>query len=291
MASTDQFPPSPPPSSSSEPSLKEDIFVIKPPEKKPLDRKSVTITSILALIGVIVGIILFICILVFLANQKAQEYKVQAYKNLKAVDRSLYSIEPGAVLNNRELPPSFKTLTNAKQSQPELVNVLFVEKLSQEYQQTAALEKQIMNHYEKIDTYILHIQQLLAFDATLINIKQQEKELTSRVATADSLALRSVAGSLKAYAQKITTLESPPQLTAVQRKIGQSYLKKASLYEVWATAVDTNDQAQIAATVGSLSEKKLQVENIVNDTVYQQAFTESYKDLQETHRALERQLL
>lgn len=268
------------------PQQSDGIFVIKPPEQKTLDKKSISIVSVIAVIGglLLVGLCLFIFVLI--ANNNARTYRLAAYNNLVKIEKPLKDIEPSIVLNKRELASPLGDITKQREQQPSLQSVLIGSSLSVDYKATERLEHEVKKQYVNIDTYSLHIQQLLAFDAVIVNATEQSDALLARTVTNDSLSLRSAAGTMLDYKQKINDVEIPPQLKKLQDQVMTIFTKKATLYLAWAEALDMQDNAKISSIQTQLAGKKLELVRIVNDSVYTTAFMSTYNDLVKQQRTL-----
>lgn len=266
------------------------IFVIQPPEKKPLDKKAITIVSVLTFFGIVVLIGVLVLALVSSAGGLARDYRSRALVQLRKIDTPLKYYEPSSVLNERNLVASKEKISISKAAQPSLDNVLFIGSLNKYYLQTASIEKKIEDHYNKVDKYTEDIQKLLDFDALIQEITVQDKQLVQGLNGSDSLAVRSISGNYKDFADQVRTAKTPSQLSELKSKIAKIYTKRATIYTDWAKSLESSDQNGISAAQQGLQSPSLQIEPLVTDQEYAAKMSSSYKEILAQQKKLESEL-
>ena len=266
------------------------IFVIQPPEKKPLDKKSIAIVSGLTFLGVIILIGVLIFALVSSAGGLARDYRSRALIQLKKLDAPLKDYEPSSVLNERNLIDPKEKISISKAAQPSLDNVLFIAPLNKYYLQTASIESDIKNHYDELDKYTEDVQKLLVFDELIQEIGVEEAQLIQKLNNSDSLAVRSISGNYKDFADRVSKAKAPSQLSELQSKIVKIYTQKAAIYLEWAKSLEGGDQNGINKSQQELQVPILQIEPLVTDQAYVHKMLPSYNKILTQQKKLESDL-
>lgn len=266
--------------------VEDNIFVIEPEPKKPVDKKSIWLTVTLTIIGIVILIVVFIMAVVGSADGLASNYRSLALVQVKKLDEPLKNLEPSMVLNNRNLDKSLGKIYLSQQSQPSLENVLFVANWSGGYARTEKLKTKLKTYYEKLDAYSTALSQMLAFDDKQTSIAQQESALVARANPSDSLSLRAVGGSYNDLAKEIAGLMTPPQLKNLQKDIVKIYDDKAAIYLKWATAIEAGDASTTAVLQGELATLDSSLATAVTDKNYTKLLTPSYKELLDLQQSL-----
>lgn len=268
----------------------DDYFVVKAPEKKPIDNRAVAVVITLTIIGVILLVVVLVFALISSATGLANDYRRLATVQLSKIDKPIKELEPGAILNGRNPDGPGKTINLSKQSLPNLESVLFVGAWSERYVQTERLEESIKTHYQNIGTYENDLSQLVAFDNALTAITQAEPGLTATVDPFNSLTIRSASGSYENYAKTIEDLSAPKQLDEVKKQLVQIYRNKSTIYLDWAVQLEKGNkthQAQASEALLSESGKAL---TLTEDEDFTALFTPSYNALTNNQRTLKNQL-
>lgn len=219
----------------------DELFVIKPPEKKPLDKRSIAVVITLSVISIILLVVVLVFALIGSATGLANDYRRLAAMQINKIDGPLNELEPGAVLNGRNLEKPSKAIELSQQSQPSLESVLFVGGWSDRYTQTETLEKKIQLHYQNVKTYKNNLNKLLTFDNALNGIFDQEPNLVATVNPANSLSIRSASGSYEEFAKTIENLDTPQQVSKTQKQLAEIYHNKSSIYLAWAVLVEAGN--------------------------------------------------
>ena len=266
------------------------IFVIQPPENKPLDKKSIAIVSGLTFLGVIILIGVLIFALVSSAGGLARDYRSRALIQLKKLDAPLKDYEPSSVLNERNLIDPKEKISISKAAQPSLDNVLFIAPLNKYYLQTASIESDIKNHYDELDKYTEDVQKLLVFDELIQEIGVEEAQLIQKLNNSDSLAVRSISGNYKDFADRVRKAKAPSQLSELQSKIVKIYTQKAAIYLEWAKSLEGGDQNGINKSQQELQVPILQIEPLVTDQAYVHKMLPSYNKILTQQKKLESDL-
>ncbi|MDO8336012.1 MAG: hypothetical protein Q7T74_04520 [Candidatus Saccharibacteria bacterium] len=269
------------------PSQGDNIFVVKPEPKKPVNKKTIWLTIILTTLGILVLIAVFFAAIVGSAGSLANDYRNLAHKQIKKLDTPIKNIEPRLVLSNRNIDSSLNTIYVSRQSQPALENTLFVGGWSSQYVKAEKLQVSVKAHYKSLDTYTVQLDKLIKFDDGVTAIMQQEPGLIAKANPDDSLSLRSVGGSYQDFASQIEKLDSPEQLTAIKKDLVQTYKNRATIYKKWALAVEAGDKSTTATNQALLIEQNNKAIVLVTDKKYIALFTPSYKKILVTQKALE----
>lgn len=285
IQNTPQNQPQPTPAPQNEDAL----FVVEPPEKKPLDKKGITLVTILTILGIglLVGVLVFA--LIGSATGLANDYKRLALTQIKKIDAPLKDIEPSLVLNRRSLDTPTERIRLSQQSQPSLENVLFVGAWSQEYTRTQQLEKDIKIHYADIATYIKNITQLLAFDDEIQKILTSEPNLNATISS-DPLTVRAVSGTYDTYADTIESQKTSPETKQLQASLVKLYKEKASIYLNWAKGLESGDTSSASRSQAELANVSAKIAALVEDEKYATLFTPSYKKLLQSQKELTQNL-
>lgn len=266
------------------------IFVIKPPEKKPLDKKSIAVVSTLTFLGVIILIGVLIFALVSSAGGLARDYRGRALVQLKKLDAPLKDYEPSSILNERNLIDPKEKISISKAAQPSLDNVLFIAPLNKYYLQTTSIESDLRKHYNEVDKYTEDVQKLLDFDELIQEIGVEEAQLIQKLNNSDSLAVRSIGGNCKDFADRVRKAKAPSQLSELQSKIVKIYTQKAAIYLEWAKSLEGGDQNGINKSQQELQVPILQIEPLVTDRAYIDKMLPSYNKILTQQKKLESDL-
>ena len=264
----------------------DDIFLVKPPEKQPVDKKSVVIVSVLTFLGIIVLIGVLIFALISSANGLAQDYRRLAGVQLVKMEKPLKVVEPSLVFNKRDITEPLAQITLSKQSLPSLESVLFIGEWSGYYKSTVALQTDIGAYYRQVDNYTNDLQKALEFDAQLQEINTKEPTLVATIKPNDSLTVRSVSGSYDTIAEEIDSLKTGDQLVNLKKKLKAQYELKSSLYLGYAKAIEAKDAAAIEKAKAELARVSAEIEVETEDQAYVDAMTVSYKKVVNTQKGL-----
>lgn len=265
----------------------DDIFIIEPEPKKPVDKKSIWLTVILTFVGIVILVIVFVVAVVGSADNLANNYRSLASVQVKKLDEPLKNLEPSIVLNNRNIDQSLAEIYLSRQSQPSLENVLFVANWSGGYARTEKLKTKLKTYYEKLDVYSAALTEMLAFDDKQTSIAQQEPVLVSKANPSDSLSLRAIGGSYSDLARQIAGFASPSQLKSLQKDIVKIYGYKTTVYLNWASAVEAGNTSTTDASQKALATLDSSLTAAVTDKNYTKLLTPSYKELLDNQKALE----
>lgn len=265
----------------------DEIFIIKPEPKKPLDKKSISLTVALTFLGIVFLIVVLMVTLVGSAGGLADNYAKLAVTQLKKINSPIEDLEPSTVLNNRSIDSALGKIYVSKQSQPSLESTLFVGGLSSKYVKAENLEKNIKQHYEKLDIYTTQLTQLLIFDDGYAAIAEQEPSLLKRANPKDTLSIRSVGGSLEEFATEIRNLESPPQLSSLKEDLAATYSSRAEIYTKWAEALEAKSKSINKSSQAELKTLQDEAEALVTDENYTKLFIKYYQKLVKNQKALE----
>ncbi len=267
-----------------------DLFIIKSAEKKPLDKKSVAFVATITIIGVILLIAVLVFALIGSASGLANDYRRLAYNQINKTSQPLEVLEPGAVLNKRDLETPGKTIDLSQESQPHLESVLFVGGWSERYMQTVALEKNMHLHYQHIGAYENDLKKLIDFDNALENIFGEEPDLTATVVPSDAFSIRSASGSYDAFAKTIEKQPIPEQLKDIKKQLSTIYHNKATIYVTWAQLVEAGTMTGETKAKADLLEQTTKAASLVEDQSFIAAFKPSYTELVKEHILLRNQL-
>jgi hypothetical protein len=275
------------PPASPTPSNNDEIFVVKPEPKEPVSKKTVWLTVVLTLLGIIVLIVVFMFAIIGSAGSLADDYRRSALVQVQKVDKPLKDLEPSRVLNNRNIDPPINKIYISEQSQPSLENTLFVGDLSSKYVVAKKQQAIIATHNSALDKYTTQLGQLLKFDDAMQVVTVQEVDVISKLNTNDSLSLRSASGNYQDFADQIKKLEAPDQLKVLQKELVKNYQTRASLYTKWAVAMETGDKATIGTLQTQLQTRKDKAASEVTDKNLILLFTPSYQKLVTQQKTLE----
>jgi hypothetical protein len=269
----------------------DDIFIIKSPEKKPVDKKSLTITSVATLLGVLFLIGVAIGALVISAGGLANDYRSRAYTQIKKLDEPLKDYEPSLVLNERNLLAAQEKISISQAAKPSLDNVLFVGGLSERYQSTSALQDKVVQHYKNIASYTEDTQKMLRFDDEVEAMMLEEVELLKTLNSNDSLSVNAMSGSYKSYAERINKIPTARALEEIKKDIIAAYTKRANIYFEWSQAVEAKGGNAIATSQQAIQADSLQIAPLVTDEAYVTKMLPLYKKLLETQKQLKAELV
>lgn len=268
----------------------DEIFVVKPEPKKPLDKKFFWLTVGLTAMGIVVLIIVFVVAVIGTASGLADNYKGLAYAQIKKLDAPIKDLEPATVLNNRNIDASQNKIYVSKQSQPSLENTLFVGGWSARYVKAEKLQAQLKAHYSALDDYSSQLDKLLAFDDELSLIMQQESTLLGRIKTNTPSNLRTLSGSYDDLATQVKALDALSQLTDLQATLTKTYSDRADAYTQWALAVEAKNKVKIKSLQTDIKALKNEATGLVGDKNYIALFTPTYQNLLHDQKALESEL-
>lgn len=267
-----------------------DYFVIKPPEKKPIDKRAVIFVATLTVVGIILLVVVLVFALISSATGLANDYRRLAGLQINKIDTPIRELEPAAILNNRNPDRPGKAIELSKQSLPSLESVLFVGAWSERYTQTERLEKTIRAHYQHIEAYKNDLKKLIEFDNTLNTIVQGEPGLTATVSPANSLTIRGASGSYDNYAKTIEEQPASSQLKEVKKQLADIYRAKATIYLNWALLLESGNTGGEAKAKEELLVQSSIAATLVEDEDFAALFTSSYTKLLNDQKALKRQL-
>ncbi len=265
----------------------DDIFVVKPEPKEPINKKSIWITVAATIFGVIVLIVVLVLALIASAGGLARDYGVSAQQQLKKLDGPLKDIEPSLVLSNRDITGALDKIYVSDQAQPSLASTIFFDDLNTQYAAMKKNQVSIKKYYADLNTYTNQLKQLIDFDDQVGSYMQQEAELATRVNPDDSLTIRSVGGSYQNIAKKIKDLEAPEQLKGVQKALVSSYSARSAIYAKWALSVESGDKTTASASLTEITLQKDKATSLVTDKNYTKLFTPSYKKLLASQKSIE----
>ncbi len=268
----------------------DELFVITPPQKKPLDKKSVAVVITLSIIGVILMVAVLIFALIGSASGLADDYRRLAFLQINKIDKPLGELAPGAVLNERNLDSPGKAINLSKQSLPSLESVLFVGGWSERYTQTETLQKSVSEHYQNIDAYNKDLKELIAFDNALEGISEQEPNITAIIKPADSLTIRSAGGTYDEFAKLIKKQAAPRQLTETKKELTDIYQAKSAIYLNWAALVESGNKGGEAKAKADLLAESAKVTVLLEDESFIDLFKTSYAKLVTNQKALKNRL-
>jgi len=270
--------------------LEDSLFIIKPPEKKPLNKKAIAGVISLTFLAVIMLITVLIFALIASASNLANDYRRLAYIQVKRVDKSLDALEPTSLLNKRNLDAPLMAISLSEQSQPHLENVLFIGSWSDAYLKTAKLEDVVKKHYHAIHDYSRDIEKLITFDDTLQEIATEEAQIGTTINAADSLSIRSVSGSYEQLAKRIDDQSVSVQAKKMKTDLVKIYHDKAGTYLAWAKAIEASDSIAQTQAQQELVLETAKVAPLTDDQNYIKLFTPTYEKLQRQQQYIEQQL-
>lgn len=257
----------------------DDIFVVKPEPKQPVNKKSIWITIGATIFGVIVLIAVLVGALIASAGGLAEDYQRGASEQLKKLSGPLEDLEPSLVLSNRDISGALDKIYVSKQAQPALASTLFFDELNPEYAAAKKTQADITKYYKDLDIYTTDLKQLLVFDDQVNEYIQQDGELVARVNPDDSLTIRSVGGSYRDIADKIDKQNVPTQLKALQSSLADTFSARATVYSKWAVNVEAGDKSTTAALQTEIARQKDKATALVTDKNYTKLLTPTYKEL------------
>ncbi len=268
----------------------DEIFVVKPEPKKPLDKKSFWLTVGLTVMGIVILLIVFVVAIIGTTSGLADNYKGLAYAQIKKLDTPIKDLEPSTVLNNRNIDASQNKIYVSKQSQPSLENTLFVGGWSASYVKAEKLQIQLKSHYSALDDYSSQLDKLIIFDDELSLIMQQESTLLGRVKTDSPSNIRTLSGSYDDLATQVKALDAPSQLTDLQEALAKTYSDRSDIYTQWALAVESKNKAKIKSLQASIKALKNEAAGLVTDKNYIALFMPIYQNLLQVQKTLESEL-
>jgi uncharacterized membrane-anchored protein YhcB (DUF1043 family) len=276
---------------SSDLQAKDDIFIINPPEKKPIDKKAFTITYVVALFGIFLLIGVAIGALVVSAGGLANDYRSRMYTQIKKLDEPLKDYEPSLVLNKRNLVSAQEKISISQAAKPTLDNVLFVGGLSERYQSTSILQDKIVQHYKSVASYTEDTTKMLSFDNEIEAMMIEESELLKTLNSNDSLSLNALSGSNKNYVERVKKIHTPQALKGIKEEIITVYMNRANVYFDWSQAVEAKDGNAAAKSQQGIQSTSLQIAPLVTDEAYISKMLPYYKKLLETQKQLKAELV
>lgn len=268
----------------------DELFIIKPPEKKPLNKKAIAGVISLTILGVIMLIAVLVFALIASASNLANDYRRLASIQIRKVDAPLKELEPSSLLNKRDLSAPLTTVSLSEQSQPRLESVLFIGSWSSDYVNTMKLEGKVQGHYKAIQQYSEDMKSLIAFDDALQALSNEEAQVVATVNPADSLSIRSASGSYEQFAKQIENHPAPSQAKKVKTELVKIYRDKAGTYLAWAKALESGDTTGQTQAQQELVSETAKVTPLVDDQNYTKLFSPTYKNLQKQQQYLEQQL-
>lgn len=290
----DQPPPEP-----SEPSQPEtpppdpdNIFVISKPEKKPLDKKGITIVSLLTLLGIafLLGVLVFV--LIGSANSLADDYRRQEIAGLEKINLPLKNLEPSLAINQQNIDDQLSKIMLSQKSQPELGSVIYASSWSGRYQQTEQIKHVAEGHYQDVVVYANQLKQVISFDKAVQDIFDQDPNYTSAIAANpnDSFTIRSISGSYDDLAKQIENIPAPPQIKSLHSQLVAVYKDKSAAYLTWAVRLEQKNAAGVAAAKKTITDDTTQAVTITDEQNYIDAFKDSYKKVIASQKQLENNL-
>lgn len=290
----DQPPPQPPGSNQPEtpPPDSASIFVIQKPEKKPLDKKGITIISLLTLLAIafLVGVLVFV--LIGSANSLADDYRRQETAGLEKINLPLKNLEPSLAINQQNIDDQLSKIMLSQKSQPELGSVIFASSWSGRYQQTKQIKQIAESHYHNVTSYADQLKQVISFDKTVQAIFDQDPNYTNAIAANpnDSFTIRSVSGSYDTLAKQIESTATPPQIKDLHSQLVAAYKDKSAAYLTWAMRLEQKNAAGVAKAQKTITDDTTQAAAITDEQNYVDAFKDSYKKVITSQKQLESEL-
>lgn len=266
------------------------LFVVKPPEKKPPNKKAIIGVVALTFVGVCILVAVLVFALIASASSLAADYNRLASAQIKKTSKPLADLEPENVLNHRDLTAPLADISLSEQSQPRLENVLFIGGWSSKYVESQKLESQVKAYYDSVRRYAKDIQQAIAFDDTFQKMNGEEAQVQAALNASDSLSIRSVSGSYDQFAQRINKETVPDQIKEVKGKLVKIYQDKAGTYLAWATALEAQDSVGQTKAQQELIAETAKITPLVEDQNYIRLFTPAYKKLLTTQNYLKDRL-
>ncbi len=264
----------------------DELFVIQPPEKKPLDKKSVFIVIAISVIGVILLVVVLVFALIGSASGLANDYRRLASLQLGKIEKPLKELEPGAVLNERSLEEPVKAIDLSRQSLPSLESVLFVGSWSERYTQTQALENDIRQHYKNADAYTKDLKSLIAFDDVITSISEKEPNLAATVNPTNSLSIRSAGGSYEEFAKEIEKQPAPKGISQTKKQLAEAYHNKSTIYLTWASLLESGNKDGEAKAKADLLIQSGMMAGLIEDENFIKLLNPSYEKLTKEQKQL-----
>lgn len=273
--------------SSTEPIAQDDIFVIRPEPKKPIDKKTIWTTVALSILGIAILATVLVVALIGSATGLADNYRSLALTQIKKLNVPLKDLEPSKVFNNRNTEQALGKINTSKQAQPALENILLVGGWSEKYTTTNKLQSEVKEHYLRLGQYSTGLGRALVFDDTTTQIAQKEPNLVAIAHAGDSLSLRSVGGNYQDFAGEITALDIPVELNKLRRNLASTYSKRADIYIQWAVDVEAGNGATATIALQKLQSLQDQAISLSTDKNYIKLLRQPYKKLLKTQKTLE----
>ncbi len=265
----------------------DDIFVLQPQLKEPVNKKSIWVTVAATTAGIIVLILVLVLALLASAGGLAKDYSSSASQQLKKLDSPLKDLEPSIVLSNRDITVALDKIYISDQAQPTLASTIFFDELNSQYADMKKTQVRVVQYYKGLNLYTTQLSQLLEFDDQVAAYTQQDAELSARVNADDSQTLRAVGGSYQDIAKKIKAIKSPDQLKTVQKLLVATYSARSELYTKWAVSVEAGDKSTAAMVSADIAKQKNKAGTLVTDKNYSKLFTPSYKKLLADRKSIE----
>ena len=264
----------------------DDIFLVKPPEKEPLDKKGVGIVTALTVLGVIILLAVLVFALIGSANGLATDYRRLATEQIAKTKTPLKDLTPELVINKRNIDSAVDKIALSEQAQPSLESVLFVGEWSDYYKKTEKLQGEVTRYYKKTDSYIETLKTTLQFDASLQKIAEDEPALTATINPEDPLTIRSISGSYNTFAKNIEKIKVSTELAELKKEIVELYTRQSAMYLTYAKAVEAKDSTSIEKVKLEIAQSTAEVTVATEDQVYVEALTPTYKHLLATQQKL-----
>jgi len=268
----------------------DDMFIIRPPAKKPLDKKAIIIVSLLSFLGLVVLVTVLVFSLIGSASGLANDYRRLAFIQVKKLDTPLKDLQPLTVLNKRDINQPIKTITLSKQSQPSLENVLVVGDWSARYKETVTLQSEVNSHYSHIENYHKDLATLIAFDDNTTEILLNEPNLAATVKPGDPLSIRTLSGSYEGYAKAIDDMAAPHEMTDLKKQLVTVFRTKSTIYLNWARSLEAGDATAGTLAAQKLSQQTAKIAPLVADQHYATLMNPSYQKLTTQQKSLENRL-
>ena len=257
----------------------DDIFVLKPEPKEPVNKKSIWLTVGLTSLGILVLIAVLVGAVVASAGSIAENYNGIALQQLKKLNKPLVDLEPSIVLNNRNITDALEDVYVSKQAQPSLASTLFFDELNPQYVKAKKTQIAVKKYYSQLDLYNVQLKQLIEFDDSVHTIMVKEAGMEARAVANDPLSIRSVSGSFQDLSDEIKDLSAPAQLKDVQKQLADTYKSRAAIYKKWALSIEGGDTSTTEVTQKQLLDQKNKAISLATDKKYIKLFAPSYEEL------------
>lgn len=264
----------------------DDIFLVKPPEKKPIDKKGIGIVAGLTVVGVILLIAVLIFALIGSADGLAKDYRRLALQQVVKTNAPLKELAPELVINKRNTDSAVARISLSEQSQPSLDSVLFVGQWSDYYKSTEKMQSKVSQYYDLINKYTDTLKKTLEFDAKIQEITNSEPSLVATIDPSDTLTIRSVSGSYNTFSKKIADIEVGSELVSLKKELVELYAQESAMYLSYAKAVEAKDAVAIEKVKLEISQASASVTVATEDQVYVDALRPTYDKLIATYKAL-----